>query len=129
MRRIGLFVLFVMGLLLATAGHATAGGDPFIGGWRSVDTDGSQQSLQVEPLGAGYNAAYYRDSFTSGVCQGAPAKIWSRMRVNGNVMKGSSADLRCPNNIHFHLGAGRYIYDPGTDTLVDGAGIVWTRVT
>jgi hypothetical protein len=127
MRRIVLFVLVVVGVLLVTAGDATAGGDPFLGGWRSVDTDGSQQSLQVEPLGPGYNAVYYRDSFTSGVCHGAPAKIWSRMHVNGNVMKGSG-DLRCPNNIHFHLGVGRYIYDPGTDTLVDGFGIVWTRV-
>jgi hypothetical protein len=127
MRRIGLFVLFVLGLSLATAGQATAGGDPFVGAWRSVDTDGSHQSLQVVPIGAGYDAAYYRDSFTSGVCAGAPAKIWSRMRVNGNVMKGSG-DLRCPNHIRHHLGVGRYLYDPGTDTLVDGFGIVWTRI-
>ena len=126
MRRIGLFVLFVMGLLLGTAGDATAGGDPFVGGWRSVDTDGSHQSLQVEPLGAGYDAAYYRDSFAT-VCEGEPARIWARMRVDGDVMKGSG-DLRCQNGINFHLDVGRYVYDPGSDTLVDSFGIVWVRV-
>jgi hypothetical protein len=126
MRRIGLFVLFVMGLSLATAGQATAGGDPFVGGWRSIDTDGSHQSMQVDSLGGGYDAVYVRDSFAT-VCGGEPARIQGRMKVDGDVLKGFG-DLRCPNGINFHALVSRWDYDASSDTLTDNFGIVWVRV-
>jgi hypothetical protein len=126
MRRIGLFAALGLVLVMSGAGAARAGTDPFLGGWRSIDTDGSHQSMQVDPLGAGYDAAFIRDSYAS-VCDGEPAKLQGRLKVDGDFMRGF-ADLRCPNGINFHALVTAFDYDSSTDTLVDNFGIVWVRV-
>ena len=75
MKRHKQLVLIAAILLLAalTVGSALAASDPFVGGWVSIDTDGSNQGLKIGGIAAArYRVTYHDEGAT--IC-GAPDPV------------------------------------------------------
>ena len=121
-------LLAVTSLVGLGAAPATAaqGGD-YAGTWTSVDTDQSNQVLRVIGSGRGaYGVRLYDDAGT--VCGGSPVLFnGSGHLVEGDlVVRGSLACLPGGNVLRGAIEIW-FSYDEATGTLVDGAGVVWTR--
>jgi hypothetical protein len=111
------------------AGPAAASGGGFSGVWVSTDpVDGSAQMLSVS--GGSAPSVVYQDAFASYCARnGFPAVHW--------VAAGQGTIDDTVMNVDYHksgcgtFGQGGYsdvfVYDGGTDALVDGSGVTWSR--
>jgi von Willebrand factor type D domain len=108
----------------STAAHSA--GDPWIGKWKSVDTDGSNQTLTITRRGDGAYDVILFDDYASS-CGGGTATGAGVGTVSGNTMSGTTtitcADGRVTGTFPF-----KGTYDAKTDTFTDGLGVVWSRV-
>ena len=121
-------ILGFAGVALAPTASAASGA--LAGTWTSVDSDGSNQTLDI--MGAGnhvYSMIYFDESATN-ACGGHPARISGPGFVDGDdlVHVGAVVCLPGGNPFRERLAIG-YAYDAGTDTLTDDFGIVWHRVS
>lgn len=131
MRRAALSVAVtvILGFVSAVlAPSASAASGSLAGTWTSVDSDGSNQTLEI--MGAGnhaYSMIYYDDSATN-ACDGDPARVTGPGFVDGNdlLMAGAIVCLPGGNPLRTRIDIS-YVYDAGTDTLTDAFGIVWQR--
>jgi hypothetical protein len=112
----------------ATPVSAASPATSFTGLWTSTDFDGSTQTLTV--ASGSSPSVVYQDFYASGCDNaGQPTTHWTasgRGFVDGDTLE-----------ISFHKsGCGRflqggyddmYVYDGGSDTLVDTVGIIWYR--
>ena len=127
-RRALVIALVALGTLFVVAPVSAATSSPFTGNWVSTDTDGSHQTLSVS---SGRSpSVVYQDFYASGCDNfGGPATHWvaaGKGTVDGDTLW-----------VGFHKsGCGRfeqggygdvYVYDAGTDTLVDTFDITWYR--
>jgi len=112
--------------ILAPTAWAASGG--LAGAWASVDTDGSNQTLDISGSGRNAYSMVYYDESATGACNGAPARIVGPGFVAGNevAMIGTLVCLPGGNVFRSRLAIG-FGYDAGTDTLTDSFGIVWHR--
>jgi len=113
-------------VVLAPPASATSGA--LAGSWTSVDTDGSNQTLDI--MGTGnptYSMIYFDDSATS-ACDGNPARVSGPGFMDGNELLQVGPIVCLPGGNVFRTRISiSYVYDPGTDTLTDAFGIVWHR--
>ncbi len=109
---------------------ASAASGPLAGTWTSVDSDGSNQTLDI--MGSGnrvYSMIYFDESATN-ACDGNPARVSGPGFVDGNdlVMVGAVVCLPGGNPFRSRFTIS-YEYDAGSDTLTDAFGIVWHRAS
>jgi hypothetical protein len=120
---IGLVTSLVLG-----APPATAAQGELAGTWTSIDTDGSNQTLNITWSGKGAYAVAYFDEAAGTLCGGAPAMANGSGRVDGNTLftRGAAVCLPGGNLLHGVIGID-YTYDAASDTLTDNFGVVWSR--
>jgi hypothetical protein len=131
MKRASLWIALIVSLGFASAvlaPTASAASGELAGTWTSVDSDGSNQTLDI--MGSGnqvYSMIYFDESATS-ACDGDPARVSGPGFVDGNdlVMVGTVVCLPGGNQFRSRFDIS-YDYDAGTDTLTDAFGIVWHR--
>lgn len=130
MRRVVPILLgaLLLGQLVA-ASTSAAGPSPFKGLWTSIDTDGSSQLLIVS---GGSTPSVTFEDFYASACDrfGGPSTHWvsaGRGSVDGDALFVSFHRSGCGT---FSIGAydDVWAYDAGSDTLIDSADIVWTRM-
>ena len=100
---------------------------PFDGVWRSIDFDGSQQTLTVLGSAPAARSVTLFDESAS-VCGGAPAQLTGPAAVSGSTLVVSGL-LTCRpggNQFRVRMSVG-WTLDSGTDTLTDDFGTVWHR--
>jgi hypothetical protein len=116
-------------LLIPATSAEAAGGGSLAGTWTSIDTDGSQQTLDIRGSGTiVYSMVYVDNSAT--VCGGDPARLSGPGYVEGdNVLM--VAVLVCQpggNVLKERLTIG-FQHDTEAQTLTDDFGIVWHRAS
>jgi hypothetical protein len=130
-----LLMAAVLALSLAYVSQANADPDPLVGGWESIDIDGSSQDLKV---GRGPGATYRMvltddgaticglDPVTGDILYAAQARGFGTL--SGSVISGSW-DVFCFQTPHTYVGtfAFTFTYDAVANTLTDNLGVVWTR--
>jgi hypothetical protein len=110
--------------VLSAAGSAQA--DPWVGKWRSVDLDGSNQTLDITRRADGsYDVILFDDRAT--LCGGAAASGAGVGTVSGSLMTGTT-NITCANGQVAGTFPFRGTYNPQSDTFTDGLGVVWSRV-
>ena len=117
----------LLGQLVAASAWA-AGPGPFKGVWTSTDTDGSTQLLIVS---SGSTPSVTFEDFYASACDrfGGPSTHWvsaGEGSVDGDALLVSFHKSGCGS---FSIGAydGWWLYDAGSDTLIDSDDIVWSR--
>ena len=120
----------LIALTLAALGATSvlaAPSDPFKGSWRSIDADGSNQSLAFGGNGATRMVTLRDDNATTPACGGGPAVGRGVGEVDGDTI-GGTFSLRCASGAVFDADF-EFTYDQATNTLTDsfGGGVVWTR--
>jgi hypothetical protein len=123
----GVLAVLVIAIALALSAASAAPADPWIGNWKSIDVDGSNQTLRISKRADGtYAVVLHDDSAT--LCDGIAAAGVGVGTVSGNAIAGTvaitCADGRLAGTFPF-----KGTYDPKTDTFTDGLGVVWSRVT
>lgn len=115
-------------VLAPTAASAASGA--LAGTWASLDTDGSNQVLDITGSGRQAYSMVYVDDSATGACDGNPAQLAGPGFVDGSdlLMVATLVCLPGGNVIGTRL-AINFHYDAGTDTLNDSLGIVWHRVS
>lgn len=119
--------VLVTQLLTVTASAADPGS--FKGVWTSTDTDGSFQMLIVS--GGATPSVTFEDFYASACVRfGGPATHWvsaGEGTVDGDVLFVAFHKSGCGS---FSIGAyeGAWLYQAGSDTLIDSDDIVWTRL-
>ena len=130
-RRISIVIAAIaLSVAIPAAALAAPATSSFTGSWVSTDVpDGSHQTLVVST--GSRPSVVYQDFYASGcdAFSDLPATHWTASG-KGSVEDGTLW-------VEFHKsGCGTflqggygdyYVYDSGTDTLTDSAGIVWTR--
>ena len=114
--------------VLAPAAASAASG-ALTGTWASIDTDGSNQTLDITGSGRHAYSLVYVDESATTACGGNPARVTGPGFVDGSdlVMDGTLVCLPGGNVVRHRL-AINFSYDTGADTLTDAFGIVWHRV-
>jgi len=126
----------LMLVLAATIPAAAAPPNPFVDVWESTDTDGSYQTLTIGGGPAGTHHARYYD-FGATVCGLDPvtsepiyaASAIGTLTEAGNDLHGSFqvvCQTHPPEPLPY-LCQLAYTYLPGTDSLIDIWGVIWTR--
>jgi hypothetical protein len=112
---------------LSPPASATAGN--LAGTWSSVDLDGSSQTLAIRGAGNPVYSVFLRDDFTSGVCNGPPAKLVGHGVADGDefFVRGTLVCLHGGNPIPRERVFISFEYDADADALIDGTGVVWER--
>ena len=115
-------------LLVVAPTSAASASSQFKGSWTSIDTDGSSQTLTVS--GGASPSVVYQDFYASGCNNfGGPATHWTaagKGSVDGDLLEVAFHKSGCGNFLQGGYGDA-YVYDEGTDTLVDTFGIIWYR--
>ena len=114
-------------LLLGAAPAQAAQGGSYAGTWTSVDSDGSNQVMTISGSGRGsYGLRLFDDAGT--VCGGSPVLFngSGHRTSDGLVVVGSVACLPGGNVLRGAITL-FFAYDAGSDTLLDGGGVTWTR--
>ena len=125
--------LLVAGALLAMAigaapVSAASPATSFTGLWTSTDFDGSHQTLTV--ASGSSPSVVYQDFYASGCDNsGEPTTHWTAAgqgSVEGDTLFILFHKSGCG---HFLQGGyeDMYVYDSGSDTLIDTVGIIWSR--
>ena len=113
---------------------ASAAPSPFMGFWRSVDIDGSNQTLLITP-GPGSSYRLFLFDRGASVCgldpSGNPlyaATARGRGTVSGMTLAGSF-NVWCLSRPTTFWGSSGFVftYNPGSDTLTDTVGVIWNR--
>lgn len=120
-------VLSVAAFALVPTDWAASG--PLAGTWTSVDTDGSNQTLDIKGSGVHVYSMFYFDDAAS-ACGGDPAQLTGRGSLDGDVliMAGVLTCLPGGNFVWEQIYVG-FAYDSSDDTLTDDFGIVWHRAS
>ena len=128
------FSSVIAGLALAVAIPAAAlaatSTSPFAGNWASTDFDGSHQTLAV--AGGGHPSVVYQDFYASGCdTYAGPDTHWvaaGQGSIDGDVIWIEYRKSGCGTFLQGGY-SDYYVYDSGTDTLLDSVGIIWYRQT
>lgn len=116
------------GALLAPPASAASG--PLADTWVSVDSDGSNQVLEIRGSGRRAYAVTYFDESATNACAGNPARISGPGFVDGDDIRLIGPVICLPGgNVFTSRFAVTYDYDAGTDTLTDDFGVVWERAS
>ena len=121
----------VIGILVAvvaavpTAAIAGQPPDPFLGSWRSVDFDGSNQLITFGGPGEIRRVVYLDDMGT--ICDGEQFFAEGIGFVDGNSIITFLEQYCGGAGAPFGELALEFTYDPAAGTLTDGFDIVWTR--
>lgn len=106
----------------------------FSGSWESTDTDGSAQTMTIEPTGADSARMLLGDDVASVACSGAAATIAGNgeLASGGDVLVLTIAELTCADGSEpavsgEGLGAYTLTHDSESDTLTDNSGVIWRR--
>lgn len=124
-------VAVAVGTMMIPADTASAS-DAFRGSWTSIDPgDGSTQFLRVQGSGKqGNHSVFLRDTVATRACAGGPANVKGPGRVDGDTMTWTFT-VTCPGGgkgpVVGRVGPGFFIYNAGSDTLIDDTGAVWHR--
>lgn len=112
----------------AYAPTASAASGPLAATWISVDTDGSNQTLDIKGSGVHVYSMFYFDDAATGVCGGDPARVTGPGYPDGDnlTMVGALTCLPGGNVLRSRLIIG-FVYDGSADTLTDDFGVVWHR--
>jgi hypothetical protein len=124
MRRLWTPILAALLAAMAASSVAVAaGGDPFTRTWSRVDFDGSRETLGFEGSGGAKTFAYRDDRAT--VCGGGAFEAGGTVVVDGDVatLDGVGGCVGDPSGPY----GATLTYDPATQTLDDGFGLLWTR--
>jgi hypothetical protein len=123
-----LFGTLLLGQLVVGSASA-ADPSPFKGVWTSTDTDGSTQLLIVS---SGATPSVTFEDFFASACErfGGPATHWvsaGEASIDGDALLVSFHKSGCGS---FSIGAyeGAWLYQAGSDTLIDSDDIIWTRI-
>jgi hypothetical protein len=124
------------GVILASASAvlapaaASAATGPLAGTWTSIDTDGSNQTLDITGSGRHAYSMVYLDESATSACGGNPAQLSGSGFVDGSdlLMVATLVCLPGGNDFRTRLTI-TFVYDTGTDTLTDAFGIVWHRAS
>lgn len=120
---VAVFVAVVLGL--SAAGAAPT--DPFVGAWKSVDTrDSSNQRLTIARQRSGSYVVDLSDDLASG-CGGGAATGKGTATRSGSVVSGLIT-ITCANGQTFADVSFKFTHRKASDTLIDGQGVVWSRV-
>ena len=114
----------------------TSEGGGYIGSWETIDVDGSYETLDITRLPDGTFSVYMYDNGASVCGTDADSKPIYPAEVIGSGYLDADGTLVFAGTWHCletsapksgSIG-GPFIYDPGTDALVDwSGGIIWTR--
>lgn len=118
-------VLTLGGIALAAPASAASG--PLAGTWTSIDTDGSNQTLDIMGSGRHAYSMIFVDDVATSACDGDPAMLTGPGVVDGDVLVMTGALTCLPGGSLFPRFTLDFVYDSSTDTLTDGFGIVWHR--
>lgn len=120
-------ILAAAGTVLAPAA-ASASSGVLAGSWTSIDTDGSNQTLDIRGSGRNAYGMTYVDESATSACGGNPARLSGPGYADGSdlVMVATLVCLPGGNVVGTRL-AIDFHYDGAADTLTDGFGIVWHR--
>jgi hypothetical protein len=128
-----------IGLLFLAAAFAVpaalAAPGPFNGAWESIDIDGSYQTMHIGGGPGDLHRFRYHDDgatvcgldpVTGDILFAADAGGW--LTASGDQLTGTLS-LYCKTTPPSFNGDYNFVftYDPGTDTLTDQTGVVWTR--
>jgi hypothetical protein len=118
----------ITGASVGLGATASAAGGPLAGTWTSIDTDGSNQTLDIRGSGRHVYSMYYYDDAATSACGGDPAQVTGTGHPDGDnlTMVGALACLPGGNWVRSRIVLA-YVYDGSTDTLTDDAGVVWHR--
>lgn len=129
------FAVFVSVLVVPTnSAYAGADSDGFRGTWTSIDPfDDSIQYLSIQGSGkSGKHSVFLYDTVASGACGGEPDGVTGAGTVSDDTLYWFFT-VTCPGSgkgpVVGPVGPGFFIYDDGTDTLLDDAEAVWTRLS
>jgi hypothetical protein len=128
------FFAAVAALILAVAIPAAAlarpAASPFAGTWASTDYDGSTQTLVVS--GGAHPSVVYQDFYAIGCDTFAgPDTHWVAAgsgTIEGDTLFAEFVKSGCGTFLQGGYGD-YFVYDAGSDTLTDAAGIAWHRAT
>jgi hypothetical protein len=132
MRRIvlvGMCSVVLAAVFLGVGAAASPHDDVFQGSWRSIDIDGSHQTLDIQGSGqSGHHAMVLLDDSATAACQGSPARFQGSGLVDGDslLMTGTLTCMPGGNPLRGRTSLG-FVYKPGTDTLSDDSGVTWYR--
>ena len=132
-RRLVIVIAFTMTVLTATPAAALAAKpfDPFVGSYRSIDFDGSNQLLALGGPDAGWlanvRAVIYHDDAATVACGGRRAFAEGFGVVDGNTIV-AFLEVYC-DNVGNKVADEviTFTADPATTTLTDSYGVVWSR--
>ena len=110
---------------------------PFVGTWVTADLDGSTPTATIEVSTDGVVEIVVVDDYAS-VCSGAPSTMTGSGRLDGDTVlliptpvltcdDGSGPQALSGPPLEEQLQDLTFTRDPGTDTLTDNLGSVWTR--
>jgi hypothetical protein len=114
---------------------------PYVGSWESTDTDGSHQTMEIQPIGGGAYELVIHDEAASAACTAAgPATVTGTGRLQPDGTLVASAELTCDDgttplgeldpqtaeDLHAMLANLVFEHDPTTDQI-DGVDVVWQR--
>jgi hypothetical protein len=106
---------------------SAAAADPFVGIWTSLDTrDSSNQHMTVARANGGAYAIALFDDLASSCGGGSATGKGSGTRA-GDTVSGT-VTITCANGQVIPTAPFTLTYQRATDTLVDGLGVVWSRV-
>lgn len=129
------FVLMLVSALMVTS--ALAARDPFVGAWESIDiVDGSFQTMSI---GGGpgdrhrvrfldYGASICDDPpFSGALDYAASAQGW--LNHSSDYVIAGDLQVYCLSRPAVLWGSANFTltYDPLTDTITDGFGVIWSR--
>lgn len=129
------FLAIALSVILASgsaalAPAASAASGALAGTWTSVDSDGSNQTLDIKGSGLNVYAMVYFDESATSACGGNPARLSGPGYVDGDdiLLVGPVVCLPAGNPYRTRL-AITFHYNANTDTLTDTFGIVWHRAS
>lgn len=128
---VALLIATVAAVVLSGGSQGPFRSTVFEGTWTSVDPgDGSAQTLVVAP-GITPAVLFVDERSTGGACAADEVKVFTA-DGNGTVL-GNRLEVRWPGgggcgSLSVAMGNGVYMFDEGTDTIVDGTRLAWSRV-
>jgi hypothetical protein len=127
-------ILATVVALLTISVASAAPPSPFVGFWKSVDIDGSNQTLLISPAPGNSNRLFLfdRGATVCGLDSSGnplyPATARGRGAVSGSDLSGTWNVWCLSRPVTFYGNVGfNFTYDSGADTLTDGIGVVWHR--
>jgi hypothetical protein len=116
------------------SGIASAASSPFTGSWDSTDLDGSYQVMAISGVAPDGSARVTLFDAFGTICVTVGASSTSfhglaEASVDDAVLQFTWRHVGCGDvEAFYELGGGTLIYVTATDQIVDGAGVVWSRI-